>query len=393
MRTATTVASSRGRARSELVARLQSRREEIEGAGLNRLQAISDPGETLDLTYIEGLRAAISAALDYGLDAIERSTDRRVPIPAPLLSQARLAARSGVSLDTVLRRCFAGYTLLGDYLMGELEDGELLEDVAVKRLLRVQATLFDRLMAALAEEYIREANERHVSTEERRAERVKQILDGELLDTTELAYDFEGHHLAIVAQGDDALEAIREFANALDRLLLAVCPEEGMVWAWLGGRRSLDAEEALCLAASSCPAETHLSLGEPGEGLTGWRLSHRQASAALPIALRGSQSVVRYAEVAMLASILQDDLLATSLQQLYLTPLEVERDGGEIARQTLRAYFTADRNVSSAAAMLGVNRSTVSNRLHAIEERLGSSLSDSKVELEAALRLDELNQP
>jgi hypothetical protein len=38
-----------------------------------------------------------------------------------LLVQARLAARSDVSLDIVLRRYFAGYSLLGDFLVGEAD--------------------------------------------------------------------------------------------------------------------------------------------------------------------------------------------------------------------------------------------------------------------------------
>lgn len=68
---------------------------------------------------------------------------------------------------------------------------------------------------------------------------------------------------------------------------------------------------------------------------------------------------------------LQDSLLTASLRELYLAPLEQERNGGEVLRATLRAYFSAGRNVSSTAAALGVNRRTVANRLHRVEERLG----------------------
>ena len=390
MVSATVSAASQSRARAELVVRLLARREEIEAAALNRFHAIAGPEESLDPTYAEGLRAAVCAALDYGLTAIESASDRRTPVPDPLLAQARLAARSGVSLDTVMRRCFAGYTLLGDFVMGELEAGELLEEVEVKRLLRAQATLFDRLMAALAEEYTRELSERLDSTEERRAERVRRLLDGELLDTQELAYDLDAHHLAIVAQGEGALEAIRRSAAVLDRLLLAVSAGEETVWAWLGGRHPLDPEELLCRAATGWPADVSLAIGEPAKGLPGWRLSHRQALAALPIARRSPQGRARYADVGLLAAILQDDLLASSLQAIYLAPLETERDGGEVLRETLHAYLEADRNVSSAAAALGVSRRTVSNRIRAVEA-LGVPLGERRVELEAALRLHQFS--
>jgi DNA-binding PucR family transcriptional regulator len=137
------------------------------------------------------------------------------------------------------------------------------------------------------------------------------------------------------------------------------------------------------------PDGVFVTVGEPGEGLAGWRLSHRQAKAAMPIAERRGQAVLSYADVAVLASIARDDLLAASLRQLYLAPLETARDGGKVARETLRAYFTAERNISSTAAALGVDRRTVSNRIRAIEELLGRTLKSSATDLETALRLDE----
>ena len=96
---------------------------------------------------------------------------------------------------------------------------------------------------------------------------------------------------------------------------------------------------------------------------------------------------MRYAEVALLASMLRDDLLVSSLEEIYLAPLARERDGGVVARATLRAYFATERNVSSAAAVLGVSRQAVGRRLKAIEQRLGRPLNECAVEIEAALRL------
>src|SRR6185295_7386978 len=97
----------------------RARRPDLEQAALARIKAISDPADVADPDYVDGLRAALASALDYGLAAIEHGEDRAPPPPAPLLSQARLAARNGVGLDTVLRRYVAGYTLLGDCLVDE----------------------------------------------------------------------------------------------------------------------------------------------------------------------------------------------------------------------------------------------------------------------------------
>jgi DNA-binding PucR family transcriptional regulator len=53
----------------------------------------------------------------------------------------------------------------------------------------------------------------------------------------------------------------------------------------------------------------------------------------------------------------------------------------------MRAYFSTERNISSTAAALGVDRRTVSNRIRAIEELFGRPLSDFATDLETALRL------
>ena len=129
-----------------------------------------------------------------------------------------------------------------------------------------------------------------------------------------------------------------------------------------------------------------IALGEPAQGLAGWRLTHRQAAGALSIAERRAKPV-RYADVSLLAAALRDELLAASLRRLYLEPLEAERDGGAILRDTLRAYFDCGRNVTSAAATLGVDRKTVTARLRGAEQHIGRPLGGCAAELQTALEL------
>jgi DNA-binding PucR family transcriptional regulator len=135
-----------------------------------------------------------------------------------------------------------------------------------------------------------------------------------------------------------------------------------------------------------------LALGEPAWGIEGWRSTHRQAQAALAVALRrsGSGGVTRYADVALLAAALNDEALARALVGIYIAPLEDSRGGGPVLCETLRVYFASERNVSSAAAALGVARKTVDTRLRTIEKRLGRTLHPCPAELEVALALDEL---
>jgi hypothetical protein len=378
--------ASADQSRAALQARLQARRAEIEQAARIRISAIADPSEVADPNYLQGLRAAVSAALDYGLGAIEHRGERSPSVPVALLAQARVAARSGVSFDTVLRRYAAGYALLRDVLIEEAERSQL-EGKALKRLLRNQAALFDAVLAAVSEEYGREAQSRPDSTEERRAERVERLLAGELLDTSGLEYDFSGYHLGAIAAGPEAGEVLRDLAKALDRRLLAVSRGEETLWAWLGARRTLDAGEFERLVSKSWPDQVSLAIGEPAQGLAGWRLTHRQAEAARGVALNRPQRLTRYADVALLASVLRDDDLVAFLVNTFLMPLRGKREGGETLHQTLRAYFASGRNVSCAAAALGVTRHTVTNRLRTVEQRIARSIDTCAAEIETALRL------
>ena len=372
-----------------LAARLRARLPELKAAIATRVYAISDPRDVADPAYLQGLNAALAAAIDHRLTVLEVSERHAPAVPPVLLAQARLDARGGVSLDTVLRRYVAGNALFGDFLVEEAERAEVPSSV-LRRLLGAQATLSDRLLAAVSAEHAREAKNRPGSAAERRRECVKRLLAGELVDHSELGYDLDARHLALMAKGEGAQELLRGLATTLDRRLLAVQREEEPIWAgWLGGQRPLAAAEALSALAEVASDRVFVTVGEPGEGLSGWRFSHLQAKAALPIAERTGRPVLRYADVALLAATTRDDLIATSLRQLYLAPLERARDGGKVARETLRAYFDAERNISSTAAALGVDRRTVRNRVRAIEELLGRPLKGSMADLEIALQLDD----
>ena len=110
----------------------------------------------------------------------------------------------------------------------------------------------------------------------------------------------------------------------------------------------------------------------------------------MPVAERAG-GLVHYADVALLASALQDDLRRLA-RQLYLTRSQ-DRDGGAVAKKTLRAYFAAAGNASSAAAALGVNRRTVASRIAAIEESAAPSRSSLAADLEIALSLEAIEPP
>jgi hypothetical protein len=111
-----------------------------------------------DAQYMSGLRVAVAAALEYGLQGIEGGEEWTGPIPESLLEQARRAARVGVTLDTVLRRYVVGHTLLEQYVMEEADRAGKnwippTQRSALRGALRAQASVLDRLLAAITGEY------------------------------------------------------------------------------------------------------------------------------------------------------------------------------------------------------------------------------------------------
>lgn len=370
--------------------RLLDRRQEIIEMALVRVSQIPALPEPSDPEYVNGFRAALTAAIDFCL-SLEDAREEEDNIPRAVLSQARLAARKGVRMDAVVRRCLAGYAILAGFLVQEAEQVRL-RGAALQSLLDMQARRFDRLLAGVTAEYIRAHEATHDSNEIRRAAQIRRLLDGDRCDTQSLGYAFEGWHLAVVASGPLDRESIRERASKAKRHPLAVSPAEETLWVWFGGREEFTPEEVRELTDWQGSATVSLAFGEPGKGLAGWRRSHLQAKATLPIVQRGEKSSLRYSEVALIASALQDELLVSSLRTMYLDALAGERDGGRTLRETLEAYFCADRNVSSAAALLGVSRPTVTNRLRVIEEATGCSLRGAAPALELALKIEALEK-
>jgi len=377
--------------RVRLAERMRARRSDVEETVLARFRDVGyDPASGEDVEYVAGARAAVAEAVDYGVMVIEHGEGWLGAIPPAAVEQARRAARNSVSLERVLLRNNAGHELLRDFVMQETEHSDLAgHRVALREVLRTLGALLDHFTASIAREYQEEVQRAGQSAELRRNEAVQRLLAGAPVDVSGLGYEFDAEHLGLIAAGDGAAKTVRALGAGLGRALLSVSRSEETVWAWLGGRQGISVADVERLMSAKSPPRVSLAIGQPCSGLEGWRLTHRQAQAAMLVALRRPQRITKYADVALLAAVLRDDELARSLVETFLSPFGGQRDG-EASRVTLRAYFAAGCNAATAAAALGVNRHTVERRLHAIQTRLGRPLRSCHAELEVALRLEEL---
>jgi hypothetical protein len=379
------------------VERLRAQRSEVEQAILDGVrERVPDSIADGDLTLMQGLPRAVGAIVEYSIATLETGGPQSGTLPQAAAEQARRAARTGVGLKTVLRRYIAGYAVLERFLLKEITAADLAEVERItlwQSVSDAQGSLLDRLLDAIADEYQLELESVTGSREQRRAELVHELLSGTDVSSEALGYDLGASHLGLIASGERAEEAVRRLAVGLNRELLSVSSGQQTVSAWLGGRSEFAASELERVLSSDAFASVLVALGEPAVGTSGFRLTHRQATGAREIARHGDRAVTRYSDMPLVALALQDEASARWLIDTYMRPLDSGRGDGATLRRTLSGYFAVGYNTASAAAALGIGRSTMRERLTRIERRLGCTISDRHAELSTALRLEELTAP
>jgi hypothetical protein len=374
-------------ARLELASDLQSRQPEIlEELLLAIPDGLRDPLAGADADFASAQAEAISVALDYTLKTLSSVRGRSVAVPAPIVEQARRSARHSVGLDTVLSLYVVGRELLGAIIAAGSGRYGVEAGGAAQAVL---GSLLQRLLPTLIRAHQSETERLRRSRQQRRAARVRRLLDGELVDTAPLGYEFDDWHTAVVITGTGA-QAAQSAVEGLGRHALFVAQDDAAIWGSLGDSKPLAVAEIESFIRQAAVPQARFAIGEPAYGLAGWRLSHRLAQEARRVAILAPQVVTTYASVGVLAPWALDRPRAVAFIEVHLGPLASMRDGGTTARETLREIFKAGHQIAAAASALKVHRGTLATRLTRIEGALGFRLPTRQAELEIALRLEDL---
>lgn len=109
-----------------LAARLTDRRREMQCQILTRICEIPDELQAdavhqADAVYQEGLRTTVAAVVECVIKAVFHGGDRPIEIPSQVAEQARLAARGGIGVETVLNRYVAGSHVLQGFITEEAQ--------------------------------------------------------------------------------------------------------------------------------------------------------------------------------------------------------------------------------------------------------------------------------
>ena len=378
-----------------VVAGLRARAAKIEDDIHARIvSAVPEPAVDLNPECRVGIREAVAAVLEYALKGLELRQEPSPAVPWAATEQARRAARAGVNLAVVLRRCVAGNRCLGEFVAQEVERiGSRIQASTFQELRCLQEALLEHLAASIEREYLREIERIAGPLDPGRVTLVQRLLAGLPVDAAaaaDLDYELEtSWHLGMVAVGASTDAVLRNLKIRSGRRLLSVRRGD-LTLAWLGGRPIAPADIDSFIGGETAVG-VRVAVGEPAQGIGGWRVTHQQAQAAFVVALHNSQVLTHYADCSLMAAALQNNMLLSLLAARYLNPLAGRPGMGARLRKTLIAYIEAECNATSAASALRVGRHTVETRIRMSEQLLGRPLRTCLAELYLALRLDELD--
>jgi DNA-binding PucR family transcriptional regulator len=323
-----------------------------------------------------------------------------VTLPPEAASFMRGNVRRGIPLPAELRGYRLGHAWLWDRWMRALQERIHDPEARIAAQDVSSALIFayvDRVSDVLVEEYGTERERMMRGASQLRAETVRALLAGAPVDEEtlhgRLGYDIRRRHVAIrVASGTSEVRglerAAREAAAAVASGEPLIVPSGAASFdVWSG---SYDAVETRRLERYEPPEGIRVAFGRPGQGLEGFRRSHREAVQAARVASLAQgleREAVGYAQVELVSLLASDLPRAREFVATRLGPLAAADEPTQRLRETLRAFLAAGGRSVRAAKELYVHPNTVTYRIKRAEELLGRRVTDDPIELMCALML------
>jgi len=345
------------------------------------------------------------ASLRQLAQVIEAGGDpRRVDLPPSTLAIARAMVQQQVSLADLMRNYRLSQELVWQWMHARITAAEPDPADLAKAIELATSWIFGYVDGALvraeqAYESEREAWLRGAAAA--RSAAVDDILAERERDpqraSTRLRYDVNRHHIGVLAWVDEIPDG-GDAQALLGKLIADVAVGAGAdthvvhpvgslaVAGWVSRREPLTAGG---VGAVTRPG-VRLAFGNPGNGLTGFRRTHMQASHARRVAsLLGAHGdqVTRYRDVAVAALASADTEHAADFVTQVLGPLAAADEDTYRVASTLAVYLQENRSRTRTAGRLFVHPNTVSYRVNQAETILGRSIDTDSVELSVALAL------
>jgi len=393
---------------AEVSATLTPRADEI-SADIYRLIVQEIPDLRDDKRVLALLEASVAENVATMLHILQHGIDlEKVHAPAAAEEYARRLAQRGVPVAALLRAYRIGSARFGDRCLQEL--GRRSDDAAVisaagLRIAGIVASYIDQVSEEVVSAYEFEKENWLRNQSAARGARVRALLKGEQVDVNAseviLGYRLRQHHLGVVtwitgASAGGAALGLLERATAevaaeanCDGRPMFVPQDEFSAWAWmpLGAQRGI-APPGISVTSGTGDDRIRFAFGEPAQGVTGFRRTHRQALSAQAIALAAGstgQVVTRFGEVAPLA------LMSGSIELLRAWVVETlgaladDNEHNARLRETLRVFLQENGSYKTTAERLTLHKNTVQYRVRKAEESLRVPVMQDRLHIELAL--------
>jgi hypothetical protein len=341
-------------------------------------------------------------ALRYGIDV------GGIEAPVSAVEYARRLAQRNVDAAALVRAYRVGQARFVRLFLEELDrqaDGDRIDSGTTTRAVEQISEYIDQVVGRLLPVYEQERTGWLQNRSAMLASRVRSVLDGGRVDVdrlqTQLGYRLRQNHLGLILWVDaqhadvDPLRILHDLADALARAagsadapLFVLC-DDASAWAWLPlGTGDAPSPVDLAAIVTKAPAPTSAAVGVAGNGVEGFRRTHRQAGSAQAVALAAGPiraPVTPFAEVAPIAMMCADvDSLRDWVRET-LGALALASERNEGLRETARIFLHTGGSYTATTDQLFLHRNTVQYRIRQAEELRGRSLGEARLDAELAL--------
>jgi DNA-binding PucR family transcriptional regulator len=376
--------------------------EDVYAVVLREIPELADDQSILTLLS-SSVHSNVGTCLQILQHQIELSA---VHAPAASLEYARRRAQRGTPLTALLRAYRLGHTCFSDWLLKELaeqaDDAHMIT-AATLSMSKTVAGYVDQTSEEIVAAYTGERENWLRNRSAARAARIRDLLSGGRVNVSAteatLGYRLRQYHVGVVCWADDvtaAVDNITRLEHAISHVAAKVVGsgdpvflprDEASAWAWLplGIRDRFDAEAASTVGADG---DIHFAFGDAVKGVTGFRLTHRQALAAQAVALAAGTPprVVTFTDVAPVAMMLGSPDLLRAWVLATLGGLSTDDEHHARLRDTLLVFLQSGGSYKTTAEQLVLHKNTVQYRIRKAEESLGRPAAENRQDVELALQ-------
>jgi len=360
-----------------------------------------------DKSVLALLSSSVHSNVGTCLQVMQHQIDlSAVQAPAASLEYARQRAQRGTPLTALLRAYRLGHSCFSDWLFNELarhtDDAQMITAATIG-MSKIVAGYVDQTSEEIVAAYTREREHWLRNRSAARAARIRDLLSGERVNVSAteatLGYRLRQYHVGLVCWAGDAAAAV----DNITRLEHAISHVAGKTacsdpvflprdassaWAWLplGIRDTFDAAGARMAGADG---DIHFAFGDAVKGVTGFRLTHRQAIAAQAVALAAGSPpprVVTFSEVAPVAMMLGSADLLRAWVLATLGGLATDDEHHARLRDTLLVFLQSGGSYKATAEQMVLHKNTVQYRIRRAEESLGRPAAENRHDVELALQ-------